>query len=264
MIREQLMKKHMGKPTDFRWRGHEVTRIEGFSDAVFAFAVTLLVVSLEVPKTFCELLDAMLGFVAFAICFALLILVWYEHYTFFRRYGFQDGYTVVLNAALLFVVLFYVYPLKFLFSLLISELLDAPIKQIILTNGCSPADFVFGVTNATQASSLLIIFGLGYMAVALVFALLYLHAYRRRAELELNELEVFDTRESIGSQLLNIGVGVVSLFIVALGGGNFLAGAGLVYVLIGPLQTIHGTFMGRRRRKLEERLDTVMEVSEES
>ena len=27
-----------------RWRGREISRVEGFSDAVFAFAVTLLVV----------------------------------------------------------------------------------------------------------------------------------------------------------------------------------------------------------------------------
>ena len=38
-------------------RHHEVTRIEGFSDAVFAFSLTLLVVSLEVPKS----LESQLG-----------------------------------------------------------------------------------------------------------------------------------------------------------------------------------------------------------
>jgi uncharacterized membrane protein len=40
----------------FRLRGHEVKRIEAFSDAVFDFAVTLLIVSLEVPKSFEELM----------------------------------------------------------------------------------------------------------------------------------------------------------------------------------------------------------------
>src|SRR5262245_35209848 len=60
----------------FRWRSHEITRVEGFSDAVLAFAVTLLVVSLEVPQTFHELQESMSGFVAFAIGFALLFWIW--------------------------------------------------------------------------------------------------------------------------------------------------------------------------------------------
>ena len=90
----------------FRWRGAEVTRLEGFSDAVFAFSVTLLVVSLEVPKTYAELIDAMRGFVSFGVCFALLANIWFNHVRFFRRYGLQTPWVVFLNCALLFFVLF--------------------------------------------------------------------------------------------------------------------------------------------------------------
>jgi uncharacterized membrane protein len=77
MIRQKMMQKRVSRKNDFRWRGGDVHRIEGFTDAVFAFALTLLVVSLEVPKTFNDLLIAIKGFAAFAICFALLALVWY-------------------------------------------------------------------------------------------------------------------------------------------------------------------------------------------
>ncbi|HEU4389697.1 MAG TPA: TMEM175 family protein [Blastocatellia bacterium] len=121
MIRQKLVKDEIGKSSRFRWRGGEITRIEGLSDAVFAFAVTLLIVSLEVPKNFDELLEGMRGFGAFAVCFALLMSIWYEQYLFFRRYNLQDTYTVILNLILIFVALFYVYPLKFLFGFLIGK-----------------------------------------------------------------------------------------------------------------------------------------------
>src|SRR5437660_11479538 len=97
MIREKLIDKGIGDNKKFRWRGHEISRIEGLSDAVFAFAVTLLVVSLEVPKTFAALMSAVRGFGASSICFTLLFIVWYHHYNFFRRYGMQDYITMLLN-----------------------------------------------------------------------------------------------------------------------------------------------------------------------
>src|SRR5260370_31595856 len=120
MLRDKVIDEGIGDNKKFRWRSHEVSRTEGLSDAVFGFAITLLVVSLEVPRTYGELMQTIRGFGAFAISFTLLFIVWYNQYKFFRRYGLHDNLTVCLNAVLLFVVLFYVYPLKFLFTFLIS------------------------------------------------------------------------------------------------------------------------------------------------
>src|SRR5712664_2843392 len=134
MIREKLIDKGIGDNKTFRWRSHEISRTEGLSDAVFGFAITLLVVSLEVPKTFGELMQTMRGLGAFAISFALLFMIWFNQYKFFRRYGLQDNLTVCLNGALLFVVLFYVYPLKFLFSYLVNVLTGGH-GEVRLPNG---------------------------------------------------------------------------------------------------------------------------------
>jgi uncharacterized membrane protein len=117
------VQRRIGGEEGFSWRGEDVLRIEGLADAVFGFALTLLVVSLEVPNSFDELLATMRGFFAFAISGWLLYAVWCDHYMFFRRYGLQDNVTMHLSAVLLFVVLFYVYPLKFLFTALMDELL---------------------------------------------------------------------------------------------------------------------------------------------
>jgi hypothetical protein len=245
MIRERLIEKEFGSRKDFRWRSHEISRIEGLSDGVFAFAVTLLVVSLEVPKTFTELATTMRGFGAFAISFTLLFMIWFNQFKFFRRYGLQDNLTVCLNAVLLFVVLFYVYPLKFLFSYLVNVFTGGH-GEVRLPNGNVEA-----MVEGNQMATLLLIFGLGYVAVFGVFILLHLHAYRKRTELGLNELELFDTRNSIQESALNVGIGLVSICI-AVFGGRYSNLAGPAYMLVGVVMTIHGMIMGKGRRRLEE------------
>ena len=103
-----------GERRYFRWRGEGVSRVENFSDAVFAFALTLLVVSTEVPHSYAALMTVLSGFPAFALSFLLLVAIWYNHYLYFRRYGLHDTTTIALNNGLLLVVLFCIYPLKFI------------------------------------------------------------------------------------------------------------------------------------------------------
>jgi uncharacterized membrane protein len=198
--------------------------------------VTLLVVSLEVPKTFDELIATMRGFVAFAICFYLLLLVWYDHYKYFRRFGLNDAPTMYLNSTLLFIMLMYVYPLKFLFTLLMSELFGFAYTETI---------------KVSQLPLLMVIYGAGFVAVQVVFVIMYLRAYRLRADLELDALELSVTQEELQGFLINVAVGLLSMAVAVLGGAATVAWAGYAYILLFPLQTINGRVMGSRRKRMK-------------
>ena len=240
---------HKQQEPGFRWRGGEIARIEGLSDAVFAFAVTLLVVSLEVPKTFNELAQLMRGFVPFAISFFLLMQVWHEQYRFFRRYNLQDSTTTLLNCILLFVVLFYVYPLKFLWSYLVSMWMgNGKIPQIRLPDGTFER-----MIEPHQLGQLMAIFSGGYLAVSCIFFLLFVHALRKSQQLELNPREIHMTKVSIGAILIQAVTAAVSLLILLVGRQHSGDLAGLIYpILLGPGFTIYYSIMGAKQRRIPE------------
>jgi uncharacterized membrane protein len=236
---------HKHHEPGFRWRGGEIARIEGLSDAVFAFAVTLLVVSLEVPKTFNELSELMRGFLPFAISFTFLLQIWHEQYRFFRRYNLQDFTSIVLNCVLLFIVLFYVYPLKFLWTFLIASWTGHGIPQVHLANGA-----VERMIEPHQMPQLMAIFSGGYLAVACTFMLLFTHALRKREQLGLDAGETLATKVSIGAAALQAFTAGVSLLIVVMGGAGM---AGLIYpLLLGPGFSIYYGIMGAKKRRLQE------------
>lgn len=244
-----MIRQHIGPVGEwgFIWRGGEISRVEAFSDAVFAFAVTLLVVSLEVPNTFDELMDVIRGFPAFALCFAMLAQVWWHHTKYFRRYGFQNAYIIFLNSALLFLVLFYVYPLKFLFTRLVGRMTGG---ATLPHSGHTEMDLSLG-----DSATLMIIYGVGFAAVFAIFALLYLYAWRKRAQLGLNEFEIFQTKHSLIDHLAMVGIGVISILIVVIFGSAASAWSGMAYFLIGPYEFIGGWMMGNRARKLKAKMD---------
>ena len=220
----------------FRWRGTEISRVEGFTDAVFAFAVTLLVVALEVPHTFEGLLDVVRGFPAFVICFAILMTFWTAHFRYHRRYGLEDWITRVLTMSILVLVLFFVYPLKFLFTMVTVgmfglDLTDAP-----------------HVTGREQSQVLYLIYGLGFAGVWGLYALLYAHALRKRQELQLDELEVLQTREDLYANLIYVVVCFGSIALAFTVTDQSIPG--FFYMVLAPLHTFNGLYFGRRLNKL--------------
>jgi len=235
-IREKMLAKGAGHEKDFYWRGGEVSRIEALADGVFAFALTLLVVSLSVPGTYDELVRSMLGFFSFAACFALLTLIWYSHYVFFRRYGLEDKTTIVLNAVLLFVVLFYIYPLKFLATLIIDHFFD-------LNQGGN----VGGMIEAADIRTLMMIYALGFIAVFGILTLMFRHALRQREELELDDVEAVLTKGAISYNMIFVAFGAASLLLAFFGKYQRLLVplSGWIYALMGVAFQVHG-----RRLKL--------------
>src|ERR1700758_2702161 len=179
-LRQARMKNSPDVVDGFRMRGREVTRLESFADAVFGFALTLLVVSLEVPKSFADLINTMRGFPAFAVCFLMLATIWNTHYKFSRRFGLDDGTTRFLTCILLFIVLFYVYPLKFLFTLGINDMIFGSLGGLQITHH--------------ELSTLYSIYGFGFAGIYFAFTLLYLHAWRLRDSLDLSPVEKLETR----------------------------------------------------------------------
>jgi uncharacterized membrane protein len=237
MIRERLIAWDRHDDPDFRWRGGEVSRVEGFSDAVFGFALTLLVVSVEVPHSFDELTRILRGFPAFAICFVILLGLWRRHYHFFRRYGLLDSTTLRLNGALLFVVVFFIYPLKFLF-VWVTDLLAGPISKMPAVNGSG------------QIRSLFVIYSIGFVAAHVIYTLLYAHAWRSRDALSLDPLERSQTRLEITINALMAAVGALSILLALVLPAGVLGLTGANYVLLLPVNRWHRARAAAERRRL--------------
>jgi uncharacterized membrane protein len=84
----------------------EFGRVVNLSDAVFAIALTLLVLSLEVPRVPAgelagALADQSSEFVAFALAFFLVASVWWQHHRIFAVFGFLEPGLIAINMAIL-------------------------------------------------------------------------------------------------------------------------------------------------------------------
>jgi len=91
------------------------SRVQAFSDAVFAIIVTLLVLDLRAPHTHPGgMLDALLrewpSYLAFTISFVYLSVLWLNHHALFRLIARVDARLNWANLALLFSAVVIPFP----------------------------------------------------------------------------------------------------------------------------------------------------------
>lgn len=97
----------------------ETVRIENFSDAVFAIAITLLVLDLHAPdahtvKNSHELLTFFKGewtsYLAFAVSFFSIFIMWVNHHKIFKQIYSRNTAIMFSNGLILFLVTVVSYP----------------------------------------------------------------------------------------------------------------------------------------------------------
>jgi hypothetical protein len=211
-------------PTD------DTARLEGFSDAIFGFAATLLVVSLEVPRDFASLAASLRGFVAFGLSFAVLVGIWTVHRSFFKRFKVGDLTIVSLNTALLFLVLFYVYPLKFIARSFVARFI-----------GAQYAGDMAPIT-LRDLQQMFAIYGAGWAAVFLFVGLMYLHVWRKRVALGLSEEDARYAGNYFGHYMVFAVVGVLSALASLANIGVAFGVPGMMYGLLGPALSTYWKF----------------------
>ncbi|MGH7687003.1 MAG: TMEM175 family protein [Candidatus Dormibacteria bacterium] len=86
----------------------KTARVEAFSDAVFAVAITLLVLGIRIPATNGSLIGALAdqwpAFAAFAISFLVIGIVWVNHHTLFHLLLYTDRTLLFINLGLLMAI----------------------------------------------------------------------------------------------------------------------------------------------------------------
>jgi uncharacterized membrane protein len=187
--------------TVMRVRRHQPTRLEGFIDSAFAFAMTLIVISIgHVPNNVPEMLQALRGLPTFAVCFLLIARFWATHRFWSRHYDIEDKTAVNLSLLLVFIVLVYVYPLRLLFSLTFESMTHDWLVETPVV-----------IHDVDELRSAYLVFGLGLAAIALVFALLFRHALRNASVIGLSTDEIIVTRARLIGWTFTAGVSLLSI-----------------------------------------------------
>lgn len=202
---------------------HNISRVEALSDGVFAFAATLMVVNLDMDDSLAWFGAKASGLISFGVSFFVLMILWKIHYNYFRRNSYIDNWIVFFNSILLFVVLYYVFPLK---SLIISWMGVQAIQ---------PEDL----------ASLFVMYGFGFALIFLCYALMYYRAYRKTVNLDSSLDLLFYAQHFslyVVTAILSITLGILKV-------GITFGAPGFFYAVLGPVCFLHAMWFDKKFRK---------------
>lgn len=136
-------------------------RLDNFTDAAFAFAVSLLVIGgAGAPSDFNALVRALGDIPAFAFGFAVVVMFWFAHVRWRRLRGEGDWRSLFLTLLLVFLVLIYIQPLRAM----------AAATAIFFTGQ--------GGGFRGNVADLFAVYGSGFVLMSLTVAALFAEAWR--------------------------------------------------------------------------------------
>lgn len=220
-----------------RQRGKAMTRLETFVDASFAFALTLLVISFDnIPENTDELVMALKGIPAFALCFAIIVMPWMAHREWSQNFGLEEGGSTIISFILVFVILVYVFPLRIMMGIAFEN----------MTGGWALSQFSFD--SIEEVRFLIIVYGLGFVAASLCIVMLNFQALRLARELQLNRIERFSTNAIIGGWSIIAGMGLISIVLAMTLPDDLIGYAGWFYFLMPIVMPLYVKYVQKKSR----------------
>src|SRR6476660_1813257 len=226
----------------FRLRGMEMTRLETFIDAAFAFAISMLVIAAQqIPDNIQALLAAFKNVPTFICSIAVLGIYWRGHWLWSRRYGLEDGVSILISWTMIVTILIFIYPLKAIFGAMWNFLSNGQVGQPFSLH-----------TTESEARTIFMIYALGLIAISAEILLLNLRAWQLREPLRLNARERFMTRGELTGWSIPVGVGIISLVLALTLPREQIAWSGWVYFLMAIILRVHWFWHRRRLKALQD------------
>ena len=152
-----------------------------------------------------------------------------------RRYGLEDGASILISWMMIVTILIFIYPLKAIFGAMWYFLSDDRVGQPFSLH-----------TTQSQARIIFAIYALGTIAISAEILLLNLRAWQLREPLRLNARERLVTRGELAGWSIPVSVGIVSLVLALTLPVEKIAWSGWVYFSMFILFPLHDAYYRRR------------------